>query len=63
MGAPAWPSAAPPPRLQDSRLFGGLTVNETAQVLGVSADTVMRDWALAKAWLLRELAGDTPAAP
>lgn len=45
------------------RFFGGLTVNETADVLGVSAETVMRDWAFAKAWLLRELAGDTPAEP
>jgi RNA polymerase sigma-70 factor (ECF subfamily) len=37
------------------RFFGGLSVDETAEVLGVSAMTVMRDWALAKAWLLREL--------
>jgi RNA polymerase sigma factor (TIGR02999 family) len=42
------------------RFFGGLTVNEAAEVLGVSADTVMRDWAFAKAWLLRELAGGAP---
>jgi RNA polymerase sigma-70 factor, ECF subfamily len=45
------------------RFFGGLTVNETAEVLAVSPDTVMRDWAFAKAWLLRELAGDGPAGP
>ena len=37
------------------RFFGGLSVEETARVLQVSGDTVMRDWRLAKAWLLREL--------
>jgi RNA polymerase sigma-70 factor (ECF subfamily) len=37
------------------RFFGGLSVEETAEVLKVSADTVGRDWRLAKAWLLREL--------
>jgi DNA-directed RNA polymerase specialized sigma24 family protein len=37
------------------RFFGGLTVEETAEVLRVSPDTVKRDWKLAKAWLLREL--------
>ncbi len=37
------------------RFFGGLTVEETAAALGVSSETVMRDWKLAKAWLLREL--------
>ena len=37
------------------RFFGGLTVEETATALGVSPETVMRDWKLAKAWLLREL--------
>lgn len=37
------------------RFFGGLSVEETAEVLGVSPDTVVRDWKLAKAWLLREL--------
>jgi RNA polymerase sigma factor (TIGR02999 family) len=37
------------------RFFGGLTVEETAEVLGVSADTVTRDWKLAKVWLLGEL--------
>lgn len=38
------------------RFFGGLTVEETAAVLGVSADTVMRDWRLARAWLLSRVA-------
>jgi len=37
------------------RFFGGLNVEETAEVLKVSPDTVVRDWRLAKAWLLREL--------
>lgn len=37
------------------RFFGGLTVEEAAAVLRVSPETVMRDWKMAKAWLLREL--------
>jgi RNA polymerase sigma factor (TIGR02999 family) len=37
------------------RFFGGLSVQETADVLKVSPETVMRDWKTAKAWLLREL--------
>ena len=37
------------------RFFGGLTAEETAAVLRVSADTVLRDWRLSKVWLLREL--------
>jgi len=39
------------------RFFGGLTAEETAEVLKVSPDTVLRDWKMAKAWLLRELVG------
>ena len=39
----------------EMRFFGGLSVEETAEALHVSVDTVMRDWKLAKAWLLREL--------
>ena len=39
------------------RFFGGLSVEETADVLKVSPQTVMRDWRLAKAWLTRELGG------
>ena len=35
--------------------FGGLSIEETAEVLKVSPVTVMRDWGLAKIWLLREL--------
>jgi RNA polymerase sigma-70 factor, ECF subfamily len=37
------------------RFFGGLSVEETAEALQVSTGTVMRDWRLAKVWLLREL--------
>jgi len=42
-------------RVIELRFFGGLTVEETAKVLDVSADTVTRDWRLARAWLFREL--------
>ena len=38
------------------RFFGGLSVEETAEVLKVSPDTVLRDWRLAKVWLAREMA-------
>jgi RNA polymerase sigma-70 factor, ECF subfamily len=44
-------------RVIELRFFGGLSVEETASVLQVSPDTVMRDWRLAKAWLSRELRG------
>jgi RNA polymerase sigma factor (TIGR02999 family) len=40
------------------RVFGGLTVEESAEALHVSAETVMRDWRFAKAWLTRELKGN-----
>jgi RNA polymerase sigma factor (TIGR02999 family) len=42
-------------RVVELRFFAGLTVEETAEVLNVSADTVVRDWRLAKVWLHREL--------
>ena len=42
-------------RVVELRYFGGLTVDETAAVLGISPETVMRDWKFAKSWLLREL--------
>jgi RNA polymerase sigma factor (TIGR02999 family) len=43
------------------RFFGGLTVDETAEVLKVSPDTVARDWRTARVWLLRELSGESTA--
>ena len=43
----------------EMRFFGGLSVEETAEVLNVSSVTVMRDWSAAKAWLYRELTGGT----
>jgi RNA polymerase sigma factor (TIGR02999 family) len=43
----------------EMRFFGGLSVDETAEALHVSPETVMRDWKLAKAWLLRELKSST----
>ena len=42
------------------RFFGGLSVEETADVLGISAETVKRDWRVAKLWLARELRGKAP---
>jgi RNA polymerase sigma-70 factor (ECF subfamily) len=42
-------------RVVELRFFGGLSVQETAEVLNVAPETVMRDWKLAKVWLLREL--------
>jgi RNA polymerase sigma-70 factor, ECF subfamily len=45
-------------RVVELRFFGGLGIKETAEVMKISPDTVMRDWKLAKVWLLRELSGD-----
>jgi RNA polymerase sigma factor (TIGR02999 family) len=42
-------------RLVELRFFGGMSIEETAEILGVSPGTVMRDWTLAKAWLRREM--------
>ena len=42
-------------RVVEMRFFGGLTLDETADALGVSIDTVKRDWRLAKLWLLKTL--------
>jgi len=42
-------------KVVELRYFGGLTVEEVAEVLKVSTITVMRDWAFAKAWLSREM--------
>jgi RNA polymerase sigma-70 factor, ECF subfamily len=47
----------------EMRFFGGLSVEETAEVLKVSSITVMRDWSTAKAWLYRELAGEAHDGP
>jgi RNA polymerase sigma factor (TIGR02999 family) len=45
-------------RVVELRFFGGLTVQETAEVLGLSSDTVKRDWRFARAYLNRELGAD-----
>jgi RNA polymerase sigma-70 factor (ECF subfamily) len=53
--------AAVDPRKSDVvelRFFGGLSVEETAEVLKVSSETVKRDWKLAKVWLLEEMSGE-----
>jgi RNA polymerase sigma factor (TIGR02999 family) len=44
-------------RVVELRVFGGLTHNEIAEILSISEQSVMRDWRLAKAWMLRELNG------
>ena len=70
-----WRSIAPSRQLEpidpdqgwivELRFFGGLTVEETADALGVSPATIKRDWAVAKGFLHRELAGTdgTPSDP
>ena len=45
-------------QIVELRFFGGLSIEEAAEVLGVSQGTVMRDWTLAKAWLRREMTND-----
>jgi RNA polymerase sigma factor (TIGR02999 family) len=50
-------------RVVELRSFGGLSVEETASVLKVSPETVMRDWKLAKAWLAREMRGGSTHEP
>ena len=44
-------------RMVELRFFGGLSIEETSEVLGVSAPTVKREWASARAWLFREISG------
>lgn len=44
-------------RVVELRFFGGLSLEETAEALGISTKTVMRDWDFAKAWLQREILG------
>lgn len=46
-------------RVVELRFFGGLNVDETAEVLKVSSITVMRDWSSARAWLYREMKGES----
>jgi len=50
-------------RVVELRYFGGLTIEETGDVLGISPVTVKRDWATARAWLYRELSGTEPPDP
>ena len=50
-------------RIVEMRFFGGLTAEETAAALGLSATAVKREWALAKGWLYRELTGDREPSP
>ena len=47
-------------KVVELRYFGGLTIEETAEVLGTSPMTVKRDWTMARAWLFRELGGTQP---
>ena len=48
-------------RVVELRFFGGLTIEETADLLAVSPMTIKREWAVAKAWLYRELSAGTPS--
>jgi RNA polymerase sigma factor (TIGR02999 family) len=48
-------------QIVEFRFFGGLSIEETAEVLKVSPGTIMRDWTLAKAWLRKEMIGDNRA--
>ncbi|HEV2279207.1 MAG TPA: sigma-70 family RNA polymerase sigma factor [Acidobacteriaceae bacterium] len=45
-------------RVVEMRYFGGLSIEETAEALGVSIITVNRDWRLARTWLMREMSGE-----
>jgi RNA polymerase sigma factor (TIGR02999 family) len=49
-------------KVVELRFFGGLSVEETAEALKISCETVMRDWKFAKSWLRRELAREKPVA-
>lgn len=48
-----------PVRVVECRFFGGMSIEETAEALGVSPATVKRDWTVARAWLHRELSSET----
>ncbi|MDQ2938405.1 MAG: ECF-type sigma factor, partial [Acidobacteriota bacterium] len=45
-------------RIVELRYFGGLTIEETAEVLGVSPAKIKRDWSMARAWLRREISNE-----
>jgi len=45
-------------RIVELRYFGGLTIEETSEVMGIAPATIKRDWNLTKAWLYRELGGE-----
>jgi RNA polymerase sigma factor (TIGR02999 family) len=51
-------------RVVELRYFGGLSIEETSEVMGISPETIKRDWKMAKAWLLAVLTGNkiTPSA-
>ena len=49
-------------RVVESRIFGGLSLEETARVLGLSTKTVQRTWTAARAWLRKEIGGEVAAA-
>ena len=46
-------------RVLEARFFGGFTIEDTAKLLGLSPATVKRDWALASAWLVRDIESAT----
>ena len=50
-------------RVVELRFFGGLNIEETAEALRISPETVKRDWRVAKLWLLQELSGERPHGP
>ena len=50
-------------RIVELRFYGGLTIEETAEVMGVSIATIKREWAMAKGWLFRALTTGTEPAP
>jgi DNA-directed RNA polymerase specialized sigma24 family protein len=46
-------------RLVELRYFGGLSIEEAAEVIGISAATLVREWTIAKAWLRADLSGES----
>jgi RNA polymerase sigma factor (TIGR02999 family) len=50
-------------RLVELRYFGGLTIDESAEALGIARETAKRDWKIAKAWLFAELSPSVPKRP